>query len=420
MGEVEVMLSPEEVARREEELAKRRETKRLYRQRRMYLFGALIILGIILMGLSAYFSYRQGLPVSGNALPAEDSRINVLFVGADETINASSRADTIMLVSLDPETGDVGVLSIPRDTRVFIAERQRWDRINAAYAYGGVNLVSSAVSDLLGIPIDYYVETDFNGFKDIVDTLEGVEIHIEREMYYVDNAQGLSIHLMPGMQRLDGDKARQYVRFRDRLGDVSLIDPVNTTYAGRVERQRQFVAALSRQILSPRTIPKLPRLISQIWKSVESNLPWEKVLSLTLSSSKFTADKVATAVLPGTGGTINGASYWLVDEQQAKRVVDSVLRGKPAPLTIQVLNGNGQAGIATSAARIIREQGFEVRSLGNADHYNYPLTQVIVYDSAQQDRVAGLAEILDASVVISDSQGSNVDVTVIIGRNYSI
>ena len=97
-------------------------------------------------------------------------------------------------------------------------------------------------------------------------------------MHYEDKAQDLLIHLHPGRQVLDGEKALQYVRYRDRLGDIALVDPFANEYGGRVERQRIFFEALIDQALSVSTISKLPRLISQSFSIVNTNLPWSEVI----------------------------------------------------------------------------------------------------------------------------------------------
>ena len=96
------------------------------------------------------------------------------------------------------------------------------------------------------------------------------------------------------------------------------------------------------QALSPSSLVKLPQLVTQVFKVVNTNLPWEKVFSLALAGSKFSADKMQTAVLPGNSQVLNGAWYWIVNEQKAKSVIDTIILGKPEPLRLVVLNGAGR------------------------------------------------------------------------------
>lgn len=409
------MLSEEEVVRRKAELEERRNLKRAYRRRQIVIYSLCFFVGIILMVFTARYTYQrsvEGTPVmTGNS-----QRLLVLFLGTDEKLEASTRADSIMLFSLDTTTGEAGVLSIPRDTRVWVPSRQRWERINAAYAHGGASMAMEAVSHLLGVPVDYYVHTDFDGFEQLVDVLGGVEINVARKMHYVDQAQGLEINLQPGLQILSGEKALQYVRYRDRLGDVSLVDPFNEEYDGRVERQRQFFEAIISQALSPSSLIKLPQLVTQTFRIVNTNLPWERVFSLALSGSKFSADKIQTAVLPGNSQVLNDAWYWVVNEQKAKAIIDSVVLGKPEPLRLVVLNGNGRSGIAQEVSDLLRYYGYDVISHGNAEHFNFVTTQVVV-SARDAERVKPLAEYLGASIQEADQE--NAQVTVIIGKDYT-
>ncbi|NLJ74903.1 MAG: LCP family protein [Firmicutes bacterium] len=418
------MLSPEEVQQRKEALEKRRELKRKYRRRQIIMYSIIAVIGIILMIMSARYSYKRSLELEPlSQAPLEDSRLNILFLGTDEKTTANVRADTIMLISIDSKTGEAGVLSIPRDTRVWIESKERWDRINATFAHGGPALAMEAVSSLLNVPIKYYVHTDFDGFKEIVDILGGVEIDIAHEMYYEDKAQDLLIHLHPGLQVLDGEKALQYVRYRDRLGDIALVDPFGNEYGGRVERQRMFFEALVDKLLSASTVPRLPRLISQSFSIVDTNLPWSEVIGLTLAGSRFSADKVKTAVLPGNSEVVNGAWYWIMNEAKAKPILDSLVWGKPEPLKLTVLNGNGRAGLAQEVANVLRNKGYDVVSLGNAEHFNFSETQIVV-SADNAERVQDLAADLGAVVLVDDgirhdySLGSSV--TIIIGQDFSI
>lgn len=411
------MLSEEEVLRRKAELEERRELKRRYRRRQMIMYSVALVIGIILMVLTARYTYQrgsQGLPVAAGV---KDERLLFLFLGTDEKLEANSRADTIMVISIDSKTGEVGVVSIPRDTRVWIQARQRWERINAAYAHGGAKMTMEAVSHLLGVPVNYYVHTDFQGFKEMVDLLGGVEINVAKRMLYTDKAQGLEIDLYPGRQILTGEKALQYVRYRDRLGDVSLVDPFNEQYDGRVERQRQFLEALATKALSPASLIKIPQLIAQTFRIVDTNLPWEKVLNLSLSLSKFSTDHVKTAVLPGDSQVVNGAWYWIVNEPKAKPLIDTIILGKPEPLKLVILNGNGRAGVAQEVADLLHNFGYTVMSHGNAEHFNYATTSIVV-SSKDSERVKPLAEYLGASIQVADSAAQ--EVTVIIGKDFSM
>jgi LCP family protein required for cell wall assembly len=413
------VLSPEEIAQRKAELEARRELKRKYRRRQAIIYTVAVIFGLILMMVVARYSYRQAVGGGTSNSSVGNDRLHILVLGTDNLAGSGTRADTILVASVDSRTGDVGMLSIPRDTRVWLRPQNRWDRVNAAYAYGGPELVMDAVSHLLNVPISYYVQTDFEGFSKIVDILGGIEMVVEREMIYEDKAQNLYIHLTPGKQVLDGEKALQYVRYRDRLGDIALVDPFKGEYAGRVERQRKFLSAVVDKVLSPGVITRLPQLISEGLKMVKTNLPWDVVLNLAVNSGKFSPDRITSAVLPGNSQVLNGAWYWIVNEQKAAQLVDTIIWGKPEPLKLTVLNGNGRSGVAQQVANLLREAGYEVVSLGNAQHFDFRETQIVV---AEQDRhrVDELAALLNAAILVQSGDGQAAGTaTIIVGGNFS-
>lgn len=425
------MLSPEELARRQHEIAEKRALKQRQRRKRLLTTAFLCILGAVLLFFSAYHSYQRGLERRrGTIAPPQQTavsldtqeyrRTHILFLGIDDKRDSASRTDTILLVAADPNTGSAGILSIPRDTRVYIPERDRWDRINAVHAYGGPQLTVKTVENFLGVDIDYYIETDFAGFSRIIDTLGGVEIDVDTDMFYVDTAQDLYIDIKAGRQVLDGETALQYVRYRDRLGDVALVNPHYEVYDGRVERQRKFLMAVIDEILQPSTLLKLPRLLGQVWDAVETNIPWTTALKLAFAANRFTMDKIETAILPGTSERINGAWYWLADPDRTQEVVDWIVYSKPMPLTAEVLNGAGIQGIAAKAADFLQEQRLaDVKRVGNAERFNYPVSEIIVGSEKIAERAADLAELIQAEVLIDPYREQYVDVTIIVGRNFN-
>lgn len=140
------------------------------------------------------------------------------------------------------------------------------------------------------------------------------------------------------------------------------------------------------KVLKPSSLIKLPKLLSQAFRIVNTNVPWEVVLDLSLSATKFSADKVQTGVLPGNSTKINDAWYWIVDLQKAQPVIDTLVwGGEPEPLKLVVLNGNGRAGIAGKVADDLTAYGYHVASRGgNAEHFNYAQTKILV--SARNDK----------------------------------
>ncbi|MGM0369886.1 MAG: LCP family protein [Bacillota bacterium] len=242
-----------------------------------------------------------------------NGQFNLLLVGGDQEQNGSKRSDTVMVANIDLDSEKVSILSIPRDTRVKFPDG-KYHKINAAYAYGGLQLLQRTVSDFLGVEIDNHLEVDYNGFIDVVNLFDGVEVNIEKKLAYRDQAAGLDIDLAAGEQVLNGTDALDYVRFRnDNLGDI-----------GRIDRQQKFLQAVTKELLSYKTILKVPVLLNEVRNTVKTNISTTNFISLISLLKDFSLEKMAMDTLPGHGDYINGVSYWLVEEPELNSVLNSL------------------------------------------------------------------------------------------------
>lgn len=244
-----------------------------------------------------------------------NKRLNILILGIDDGDNefadAPKRTDAMMLASFDPASNDVALLSLPRDTRVRITGRQGLDKINHAYAYGGVPLAKKTVANLLQVPIHHYVLLNWQGFIDVIDIIGGIEYYVENDMDYEDPYANLKIHIKQGYQHLDGKKAGQYIRFRnDELGDI-----------GRVQRQQRFLKALASELFSIGNVVKVPSLISSIEKHVETDMDFLTMVKTANSFKVFGGDKLKAQMLYGEFQTISGISYWITDKRQTEQTL---------------------------------------------------------------------------------------------------
>ncbi len=243
-------------------------------------------------------------------------RINILLLGIDEGDNefpdAPKRTDTMMLASIDPAKKEIALLSIPRDTRVIIPGRRGQDKINHAYAYGGVALAKQTVANLLQVPVHYHVTIDWKAFIQVVDLLGGVRLYVENDMEYEDPYANLKIELKRGYQHLDGQKAGQYVRFRsDELGDI-----------GRVQRQQRFMKAMLEETAQVETVLKLPALISTLDRYIDTDMSVMTMAKTANTIKNFGASGLHSNMLPGEPELIGGVSYWVVNESETRSMLD--------------------------------------------------------------------------------------------------
>lgn len=248
-------------------------------------------------------------------LVAKD-KVTVMIMGVDERADDVGRSDTLMIATLDPERNQAALLSVPRDTRLKIDD-YGFDKINAAYAYGGRQLTQKTIESLLNTQIDHYIKININGFTRIIDALGGVDIDVEKRMYYEDpwdDNGGLYIDLQPGMQHMDGKTAITYVRYRDEEGDI-----------GRIKRQQNFMKAVMDKLVSPTIIPKLPSIVSAVSDSIETDMSVSEILSFlgTLQDAKDNGLK--SDMVPGKPVYIEGVSYWVPDISKTRQILANTL-----------------------------------------------------------------------------------------------
>ena len=250
------------------------------------------------MGFLSDFSLFDSL----ERLDLLSGKKNIVVMGCDIRKDDVGRSDTLFVVMLDKSKKNAALLSIPRDTRVKI-KGHGWDKINAAFAYGGQKLTRETVQDFLGIKLNNYVVVDFQGFKGLVDAVGGVDINVEKRMYYYDPYDGFEIDLRPGTQHMDGKTAMQYVRYRDEEGDI-----------GRIRRQQKFLMALYRHIASKNIIAKIPGVSKQIMSMVKTDLSLKEMVELgNVMRDMVEKDGLKMSMVPGEPEYIDGISYWIPD-----------------------------------------------------------------------------------------------------------
>ena len=247
--------------------------------------------------------------------------VNILLMGVDArglTEGEVPRSDTMLVASLNPVSKKISLFSLLRDTYTDIPGYGR-DRINTAITHGP-NVAMQAAGDLLGIPIQYYVYTDFQGFIELVDAVGGVDFEVEKDMKYTSKADNheYDIDLKQGMQHLDGEKALMYVRFRhDALSDFS-----------RTERQRELLKTIADKMQTTTSIAKLPSILNEVNPYIDTNLTlndmW-KLASVGYQSSMQGSEQVPPMKLL-VEERIGGAAVLTVsDEDELRSYVQEVL-----------------------------------------------------------------------------------------------
>jgi cell envelope-related function transcriptional attenuator common domain len=279
------------------------------------------LLGVLASGYVFYNNSQFSLLGTTNGLAGAgiQSRVNVLLIGADQRSEVTKyNTDSLILAMIDPDTKRISLLSIPRDTRIYLPGHG-YIKINSVVALTDMETLQESVEELTGEALAGYVQTNFQGFKKIIDTLGGITVDVEKDMYYeTGDAEDGYINLHKGVQRLDGAKALQYARFRhDALADIS-----------RTARQQVVLKAVAKEMFKLSTLPKLPFLIPELMQAVHTNLSAGDIFALTKAAVGFDSSNVVSQTVPGTFYDQNGVSYWKVDPTEVRNVVQNLLLGR--------------------------------------------------------------------------------------------
>lgn len=219
-------------------------------------------------------------------------------------------SDTIMLGVFDTGAKTASLISVPRDTVVRYEGSYR--KINAVYSYGGVDAVAAAVSNMLAVPIDYYVSVNTRAFRDIVNEIGGVDFYVPVDMFYNDPYGDLAIDIKAGYQHLNGRQAEGVVRCRNCYASADI---------GRAATQRAFLVALAKQTITLSNVTKVTSLINILNTYVESDMPLNVMVYFGTQAVGMDLDTAMnTAVL--TGEWIN--PYWELDDDATLELVNSL------------------------------------------------------------------------------------------------
>lgn len=349
-----------------------------------------------------------------------DEPFTVLLLGQDNRPGESAaRADTIIVARIDPENDKVWMLSIPRDTRVEIPGHGT-EKINAATFYGGPALMVDTVEEFLGIPINHYMDIDFDGFIQVVDSLGGVWIDVDTE---IDDKKASShgsftaSHIDEGYQLLDGDHALTFVRSRD-FPDADFT---------RMRHQQAFFKALADQATKFENVLKIPGMVKDVAQYMSTDMSISQIVDVALALRDMGGANVQTATVMGEWKS----PYVWPDEERKEFLVAAMNAGlpfdttatvetavDPASVTVTVRNGAGIEGCASAAASILTGAGYTVGEVGNANQFVYDETLVVYSDDAAA-ATAVAAALPQARVVQSRGMYSfTTDVLVVVGKDY--
>jgi LCP family protein required for cell wall assembly len=365
--------------------------------------------------------------------------INILLLGSDERPDegGAGLTDTIILATFDQTNQTIGMLSLPRDLWVPVPSLGTTAKINMAYglgeqnAYpgGGPQMVKDTVSSFVGRPVDYFVRVNFDGFREIIDLIGGIDVNVPYTIHdeeYPTEDYGVEVfHLEAGPQHLDGETALKYARTRHGDDDYS-----------RARRQQDIIRTIAKKVLDAGMIPQLlanaPQLLVSTQNTIQTDIPIPTAVELAKLVNGTALKETRQLVLDKRYGeeTYSSEGMWILMPDRAKVRVAleqffsptgaAIASASGAPLRVEVLNGTTQPGVAAATAELLKSQGWDVVSVGDADRKDYMQTIVINY-AAPAASVQKISTDLSLEPSLATLEGLNaqavVDVRIVVGSD---
>jgi LCP family protein required for cell wall assembly len=416
-----------------------------------------VLLGLGLwLGISAYSAMKKITSLSGDSLfnvfskssqelkGQSEGRTNILLLGMGGTNHpGGTLSDTIMVVSIDWQTKKMAMISLPRDLWVKVPGLG-YSKINGAYSYGeqnskttggGGEVSSKVASEVLGVPIHYFLRIDFDGFKKIVDTLGGIDVTVDKAINdpYYPAANMIDydpFSISAGVHHLDGATALKYARSRETTSDFD-----------RSRRQQQVIKAIKEKAMTLDVLAnpkKLTDLMGIIGDHIRTNLSAGEIKSLAgaqkdLDTQNTVSQVFDTAADGPLTSTTDSRGYIILPKKgignyaDLQEIAKNIFAKSPTEVQgattskanskIEILNASNKSGVATEISNNLKKQGYTVSKIGDATtNYNYS----IVYNcggAGTQTVAQTIAKNLNFRINYKTSCGG-MDIQIVAGADY--
>ncbi len=390
----------------------------------------------------------QGAPApAATPVPvwAGTQRLTVLLMGMDTdggSLTAPNHTDSMMLVSVDPVSKTVVMVSIPRDLWVTVPgyggakiTEANFDGDAFGYPGGGPALAVKTVEQSMGVHVDHYVRIDFNAFETFINAIGGIDVNVPEAIddpTYPDSNYGYDpFYLAAGPQHLNGHDALRYARTRHSgQGDLD-----------RARRQQQVILAVRDRVLNLNLLPgllaKAPLLYQSLAADIKTDLTLNEILSLAVLGQKIPTQNITSVVIDydyvTDATTPDGQAVLLGDWPKIHALLDSLLTSaspndaalmKAEGATVEVLNGAGVTGLAQATAQWLRAQGINVVAVGTADRLDYAQTEIVDY-TGKPHTTAWLARAFhvgnpSTSPSPGAAAGAAADIVITVGQDWAV
>lgn len=412
----------------------------------------LLLILLILVIIATYFTYGtiknggglKGFLSTAIGQTAEEAEnlepISALILGSSQNMT-----DTIMIAKYNPKTQQAYLLSLPRDTFVGTSKNsaKTSEKLNSLYQGKYPEKTLAAVNKLTGLSIEYYVVVDTEALRALVDAIGGVEFDVPINMKYTDKKQNLYINLKKGIQKLDGKKAEQLVRFRHNQNGTTYSAEYGDNDIGRMKTQRNFLKAVMRQTLKPSNIFKIKEFIDISKKYVKTNISFDLLKQYVPSAVNFDTENLETDTLSGTPEKCNGLWLFILDKTKTKTYIEELdqklmneqeitstetsnntnssssstqIQDK-SQIKIELLNSSGSSSNLTKVTNSLKEKGYTISKVGKTN--STAKTSIINKGNVSENILKNIKEIIGVGAISTGtSNSSSTSITIILGKDF--
>lgn len=398
--------------------------------KRFILFVLAIL--IILAGVFTWKIYQNGgglkgvlTTVVGSDSKKQLSEIRFLLLG-----ESGGLTDTIMICSYNPNTQKANVVSVQRDTFIGkdVNSAKPEDKINSLYNLNSKDPIPTlkAVNKITGLNLEYYIVVDTDALTELVDAIGGVDFEVPIDMNYHDTSKEnfLTIELKKGMQKINGNKAEQLLRFRHNDDGTTYPSSYGEQDLGRMRTQREFITATLKQTLKPSNILNLGKILDITAKNIKTNLSISLVKDYIPYAVEFNTENLSTDVLPGNSIKPAKTYVYVLEEEKSQNLISTLFFDGTTEESIntnmpnlQILNASGNPELLEKVVNKYKEKGYNILMVGNSSK-EASKSSIINRTNQSSEISNSVKSLLGYGSVTDGKKLKNIDFSITIGKDY--
>lgn len=351
------------------------------------------------------------------------------------TGESQNLTDSIMVCAYNPKSNKATIMSIPRDTYTGSNQSKAAasDKINTLYQKSPQKLLDE-VNEITGLNIKYYMNIDTKGLQELIDSIGGVNFDVPIDMDYDDPTQDLHIHLKAGKQLLDGDKAEQVLRFRHNNDGTSYPSSYGDNDIGRMKTQREFIKVLIQQISNKKSLSDFKQYAQIVKNNVTTNFNIDDIIDYIPYIIDFNTENLKTTTLPGEPKKCNGVWLYIPNDEEIDKIIkdmfeslgnniiinendNEIVEVTNEEINVELLNGTSDQNKLKEVKKLLEQSGYNVTKTGITN----TVSKTSIINRADETTGAAnkIKELLKTGTITSGEKSSNIDFTIIIGKDFT-